>query len=60
MGIGDLRSPEVQKLSDEELVKTIAYGVKHKQYPHTFVKRGLSEAQITEIVGYLRRLAKNK
>ena len=60
MGLRDLRSPQIQSLSDDELFQTIAYGVKHKQYPHAFVKRGLSEEQITQLVAYLRRLAKSK
>jgi len=60
MGLSDLRSVEVQKLSDQELFKTIAYGLKHKQYPHAFVKRGVSEKQVTELIAYLRSLAKRK
>ena len=60
MGLRDLRSPQIQNLSDDELFKTIAYGVKHKQYPHAFVKRGLSEEQITQLVAYLRTLPKSK
>jgi mono/diheme cytochrome c family protein len=60
MGLSDLRSPQVQSLSDDELFKTIAYGVKHKQYPHAFMKRGLTEEQITQLVSYLRKLPKSK
>ncbi|MBZ5685703.1 MAG: cytochrome c [Acidobacteriia bacterium] len=60
MGLGDLRSPQVQGLSDDALFKTIAYGVKHKQYPHAFVKRGLTEEQIMQLVSYLRKLPKSK
>ena len=60
MGLNDLRSSQIQKFSDEELFKTIAYGVKHKQYPHAFLKRGLSEEQITELVAYIRKLPKAK
>ena len=60
MGLSDLRSPQVQRLSDDELFKTIAYGVKHKQYPHAFVKRGLTGEQITQLVSYLRKLPKSK
>jgi len=60
MGLSDLRSPQVQKLSDDELFKTIAYGVAHKQYPHAFLKRGLSEGEIRELVAYLRLLPKSK
>ena len=54
----DLRSDAVQKLSDEELFKTIAYGAGHKQYPHAFAERGLSQKQIADLVTYLRKLAK--
>ena len=54
----DLRSDAVQKLSDEELYKTIAYGVGHKQYPHAFAERGLSPKQIADLVTYLRTFAK--
>jgi mono/diheme cytochrome c family protein len=60
MGLRDLRSPQIQNLSDDELFKTIAYRVKHKQYPHAFVKRGLSEEQITQLVAYPRKLPKSK
>jgi len=60
MGLIDLRSPQVQSLSDDEVFKTIAYGDKHKQYPHAFMKRGLTQEQITQVVSYLRKLAKVK
>jgi hypothetical protein len=60
MGLSDLRSPQVQGLSDDELFKTIAYGVKHKQYPHAFLKRGLTEEQVTQLVSYLRKMRKSK
>lgn len=53
----DLRSDEVQKLSDEELYKSIAFGVGHKQYVHAFAERGLSAKQIADVVRYIRRLA---
>jgi mono/diheme cytochrome c family protein len=55
----DLRSDAVQKLSDEELFKTIAYGVGHKQYPHAFAGRGLSRKEIAELVTYIRKFAKS-
>ena len=60
MGLSDLRSPRIQSLSDDELFKTIAYGAKHKQYPHAFTKRGLTEDQISQLVAYLRKLPKSK
>jgi mono/diheme cytochrome c family protein len=55
----DLRSDAVQKLSDEEIYKTIAYGVGHKQYVHAFAGRGLSSKQIADLVTYIRKFAKN-
>jgi len=54
----DLRSDTVQKLSDEELYKTIAYGVEHKDYAHAFAERGLSAKQIAELVTYIRKFAR--
>jgi mono/diheme cytochrome c family protein len=54
----DLRSEAVQKLSDEELFKTIAYGVGHKEYAHAFAERGLSSKQIADLVTYIRTFAK--
>jgi mono/diheme cytochrome c family protein len=54
----DLRSDAVQKLSDEELFKTIAYGVGHKEYAHAFAERGLSQKQIADLVSYIRKFAK--
>jgi mono/diheme cytochrome c family protein len=54
----DLRSAAVQKLSDEELFKTIAYGVGHKEYAHGFIERGLNAEQISGLVTYLRKFAR--
>lgn len=52
----DLRSPEIQKLTDAELYDSIGNGSRHKQYPHAFLRKGLSETQVHELVGYLRTL----
>ncbi|HYL84472.1 MAG TPA: cytochrome c [Candidatus Angelobacter sp.] len=54
----DLRSDAVQKLSDEELYKTIAYGVGHKEYAHAFAERGMDSRQIAGLVTYIRKFAK--
>lgn len=54
----DLRSAAVQKLSDEELYNTIAFGVGHKEYAHAFAERGLSRKQIADLVTYIRRFAR--
>lgn len=54
----DLRSDAVQQLSDEEIYKTIAYGVGHKEYAHAFADRGLSAKQIADVVTYIRTLAR--
>jgi mono/diheme cytochrome c family protein len=53
----DLRSDAVQKLSDEELYNSIAFGTGHKEYAHAFVERGVSPKQITELVKYIRKFA---
>jgi len=54
----DLRSDAVQKKTDEELYKSIAFGVGHKEYAHAFAERGLSPEQITAVVKYIRTFAK--
>jgi len=54
----DLRSDVMQKLSDEELFKTIAYGIGHKEYAHAFAERGMDANQIAALVTYIRKFAK--
>lgn len=56
MVIPDLRSPQVQNLSDQELFQTIGNGVGHKQYPHTFLRKGMTEPQVRLLVSHLRTL----
>lgn len=56
----DLRSDAVQQLSDEQLFKTIAYGVGHKEYAHAFAERGLSSKQIADVVTYIRKFGKTE
>lgn len=55
--VADLHSKEVQGLTDEELYETIARGTKHKNYPHAFLYRGLTEKDIHELVKYIRTLS---
>jgi mono/diheme cytochrome c family protein len=54
MGIKDLASPDVQKMSDDELTAAIADG-KNKMPSY---KKSLKPDQIKELVGYVRSLAK--
>lgn len=56
----DLRSAAVQKQSDEELYRSIAFGLGHKEYAHAFAERGLSRKQIAEVVTFLRTFAPKK
>ena len=53
MGIKDLASPEVQKMSDAELTTVIADG-KNKMPSY---KKSLNPDQIKELVTYIRSLA---
>jgi mono/diheme cytochrome c family protein len=55
MGIKDLASPEVQKMSDAELTAIISDG-KDKMPGYG---KSLKPDQIKELVGYIRSLAKN-
>jgi mono/diheme cytochrome c family protein len=58
--VANLRSDEVQKQSDSEIFDSIAHGVRHKQYPHAFMHRGLTGAQIAKLVAFIRELPKTK
>jgi mono/diheme cytochrome c family protein len=60
MKVANLRSDEVQKRSDDELFDSIARGTRHKQYPHAFKYRGLTDPQIRKLVAYIRELPKTK
>jgi mono/diheme cytochrome c family protein len=59
LGVHDLRSQQVQNLSDDELFQTIAHGVGHKQYPHVFINRGLTAKQIVDLVTLIRKFPKH-
>ncbi len=52
-GTPDLRSAEIQSKSDADLEKFVAEGK-----AHGFAKKGLTEAQIKDIVSYIRTLKK--
>lgn len=56
MRIPDLRSPEIQNMSDEALFQTIGNGTQHKQYPHTFLRKGMTSAQVRQLVDHIRTL----
>jgi mono/diheme cytochrome c family protein len=55
MGSTDLRSKQVQTLTDEQLYKTIAEGEQHKNYPHAYLYKGISEQQIKGLVTLIRK-----
>ncbi len=52
----DLRSKEIQSLTDQQLYDTIAYGAKHREYPHAFLYTGLTQKQIQSVVAFIRSL----
>jgi mono/diheme cytochrome c family protein len=54
MGIKDLASPDIQKMSDDALAAIIADG-KDKMPSY---KKSLQPGQIKDLVGYIRSLAK--
>ena len=60
MGTIDLRSKQVQSMSNEEIFESIAYGAKHKEYPHAFARRGLTTEQINDLVVYIRKMPAHK
>jgi len=56
MVIPDLRSAQIQRRSDDELFQTIGNGSEHKQYPHTYLRKGMTDVQVRQLVSYLRTL----
>jgi mono/diheme cytochrome c family protein len=54
--VPDLRSPKVQRLTDAELVETIAHGKNHRNYPHVLSDLGLSDQQVKSLIKHLRSL----
>ncbi len=58
LDIPDLRSKEVQVLSDNALFETIAHGAGHKEAPHAFVSRGTMTAkEVRLLIKHVRYLA---
>jgi mono/diheme cytochrome c family protein len=60
MKIPDLRSDEIQKMSDEQLYQTIGNGTQHKQYPHTFLAKGMHPGEVKQLVAHIRTLKTKK
>lgn len=56
MGAHDFASPEVQKMSDADLATVIAKG-KNKMPPY---EKSMKEAEIKDLVSYIRQLGKEK
>jgi mono/diheme cytochrome c family protein len=56
MHVPDLRSKQVRAMSDAELYETIAKGTQHKEYQHAFLYTGLTEAEIYDLVKYIRAM----
>ncbi len=60
MTIPDLGSAAVQKLNDQELYATIAYGAGHLQYPHAFANKGVDGVAIHQLITFIRSLKMGK
>ena len=56
--VPDLRSKEVQDMTDEDMYTSIARGTRHKAYPHAFELRGMAKEDIKLLVGYIRTMKK--
>lgn len=55
-----LGSPEVQALSDDDLTERIANGGKDGDRRHAFKEKGLSNEDVTQLVTFIRALARNR
>lgn len=54
--IPDLHSQYVQSQSDRELFSSIGKGYGHKQYPHAFLLRGMTDAELYALIRYIRTM----
>jgi mono/diheme cytochrome c family protein len=59
-GLRPLGSPEVQALTDSELASKIAEGGAEGDRQHAFRDKGLSDEDVSEIVIFVRALARRK
>ena len=55
--IPDLRTALIQNKSDGDLLASIGRGEGHKEYPHGFLSRGLTTAQVKNIIAYIRSMS---
>ena len=55
--IPDLRTAVVQNRSDGDLFSAIGRGEGHKEYPHAFLSRGLTQVQVKNIIAYIRSMS---
>ena len=56
--IPNFSSSEVQSMSDRDLYESIARGTNHKEYPHAFALRGMSQGEIESLVKKIREFGK--
>ncbi len=54
--VPDLRSKQIAALSDDQLYDAIAHGSGHQAYAHSFLRLGVSEQELKDIVHYIRTL----
>jgi mono/diheme cytochrome c family protein len=52
----DLRSATIQSKTDRDLHDSIGRGQNHKQYPHAYLMRGMTEGELNSLIGYIRSL----
>jgi mono/diheme cytochrome c family protein len=55
--IPDLKTVVVQQRSDNDLFAAIGRGEGHKEYPHGFLSRGLTAAQVKNLITYIRSMS---
>ncbi len=58
MSVPDLRSEAIQSRSDDTLFASIGRGVGHKEYPHVFLSRGMTEKDVRDLIAHIRTLRK--
>jgi Cytochrome c. len=54
--IPNLRSQVIQSKTDRDLHDSIGRGMGHKAYPHAYLMRGMTEGQLSSVIGFIRSL----
>ena len=60
MEAANLHDKQYVEMSDKDMFESIGRGIHHRNYPHSFLYTGMTEAQVKSLVAHIRVLQKKK